>query len=63
MAKLSLKEALEANELRRVCRGPSPRGVPKHTKLYVRTDDGVLLNEYPELHDIFRATVDEEMGL
>lgn len=34
----------------------------KHTELYLRTGDGVLLNEHPELHDIFRATVDEETG-
>jgi hypothetical protein len=33
-----------------------------HTELYLRTGDGTLLNEYPELHDIFRAMVDEEIG-
>ena len=33
-----------------------------HTELYLRTGDGVLLNEDPELHDIFRSLVDEEIG-
>jgi hypothetical protein len=32
------------------------------TELFLRSSDGTLLNEYPELHDLFRAKVDAETG-
>lgn len=32
------------------------------TELYIRTGDGTLLNDPPELHDLFRWKVDNESG-
>ncbi len=34
----------------------------EHTELYLRTGDGTLLNEDHDLHELFRISVDHELG-